>query len=323
MIPGKTQALLASVRVANLPSVVSNVWLGVALASVSIPFKDPNPGILPVFLMLAPAGVLLCICGNLLNDWHDRGWDAMHRPERALPTGLFHPRTFLLAALGCGLTGLILAWMVSPASGGVASLILICIVTYTVWHKRAAWSVIPMALCRALLPVMAMLPFLDFSWGIYTLRLTPELDISVRGRIHDTLAIAVPASALFLYVCGLTLHARHEALGISHTGGGWMAKFMLVLSVPTMSLFWVTTSPLVAWLAMLPAGIWLALAMTRHRHPLPAHVSALLAGIPLLDWVAVLPCFIIPFNGMSWAGAMIPPAAFIAGRLLQRLASAT
>lgn len=323
MTSRKTKAFLAAARVANLPSVVSNVGLGSMLGFIMTPFKDPKPEILADFALLATAGVLLCICGNLLNDFHDRAWDAKHRPERALPSGLFQPKIFLIAAIACGLVGMLLAFIASPLSGGVAVLIAACILIYTVWHKRSIWTVIPMALCRALLPVMAMLPLLDFSENSRNLALTPSLYIHIHGWIYEALALLIPFSALFLYLCGLTLHARHEALGIGHTGGGWMAKFMLMLSIPTMALFWVTSSPWVAWLAMLPAAAWLAFSMTRHRRPLSTHVSALLAGIPLLDWVAVLPCFIIPFVGISFYAALVPPVAFIAGRWLQRIASAT
>ncbi len=288
-----------------------------------VPFKDTEPAIPALFALLATAGVLLCICGNLFNDWHDRAWDAKHRPERALPSGLFQPRTFLIVSIICGLAGLSLAFAASPASGVIAWLIVLCILIYTVWHKRTTWSVIPMALCRALLPVMAMIPLLDFSRGMRVLEPIPSFYIPVHGWIYGALVILVPFSALFLYIAGLTLHARHEALGIGHTGGGWMAKYMLMLSIPTMALFWVTNSPWVAWSAMLPAAAWLAHAMTRLRRPISTHVSALLAGIPSLDWVAVLPCLIIPVGGISLLGAMVPLIAFIAGRWLQRIASAT
>jgi 4-hydroxybenzoate polyprenyltransferase len=324
MTSRKSKAILASARVANLPSVVSNVGLGSSLGYIMTPFKDQKTdNILVDFALLSTAGVLLCICGNLLNDFHDREWDSKHRPERALPTGLFQPKSFLLSAIICGLVGIFLAFIASPRSGGIAVFIASSILIYTVWHKRSVWTVLPMALCRALLPVMAMLPLLDFPDETRTLALTPSMSIHIDGWLYESLALMVPFSALFLYLCGLTLHARNEALGIGHTGGGWMAKFTLMLSIPTMALFWVASSPWVAWFAMVPVGAWLAYSMTRHRKPLSTHVSALLAGIPLLDWVAVLPCFIIPFEGISWFAALLPPVAFVAGRWLQRIASAT
>ena len=79
--PGKFRPLLATLRIANAPSVASNVWLGVVLgqmATLELEFNFAWNAVLP-----ALAGVLLYFAGNLANDWFDRDWDRTRRPERA------------------------------------------------------------------------------------------------------------------------------------------------------------------------------------------------------------------------------------------------
>jgi hypothetical protein len=63
----------------------------------------------------------------------------------------------------------------------------------------------------------------------------------------------------------------------------------------------------------------------------PAHVSALLAGIPWVDWIALLPISltllghqkIAPTDLACWMAILLPPVSFGFGRLLQRVAPAT
>ena len=194
--------LLASARVANLPSVVSNVWLGVALG---VCFSAPMPpaSYWPAALLLAMSGILLYVSGNFLNDWHDRRWDARHRPERALPQGAFAPSLYLSLGILGSLTGVVLACCTSAASGTVAAVIVVCILIYTRWHKQAAWSVLVMGLCRALLPLLFFIewPLGGIGTGIY------HSDVFR----HQIALIPTPALALMLYVAALSLIARAEA----------------------------------------------------------------------------------------------------------------
>ncbi|MEO5716834.1 MAG: UbiA family prenyltransferase, partial [Luteolibacter sp.] len=99
---GKLHALFATARIANVPSVVSNVWLGVALGiAINTPMGEgqSGPGIpWSHVILLMTAGICLYVGGNFLNDWMDRRWDSENRPERALPRGLFKPETYRNAA---------------------------------------------------------------------------------------------------------------------------------------------------------------------------------------------------------------------------------
>src|SRR5688572_23543978 len=99
--PGKVRALLATLRIANAPSVVSNVFLGFMVGWVGSEHDYWKPGSMEWdrATMACLAGVLLYCSGNLANDWFDRKWDAEKRPERALPSGLFHPASYLVVAV--------------------------------------------------------------------------------------------------------------------------------------------------------------------------------------------------------------------------------
>lgn len=104
------------------------------------------------------AGFLLYAGGATLNDVADADFDRKHRPERAIPTGVFS-RTAALAlgaiemALGAAILGRAGA---SPAVlGGLIAVIL----AYDWLHKRWAGSVFLMAGCRSMLGVsLATLP---------------------------------------------------------------------------------------------------------------------------------------------------------------------
>ena len=90
--PGKLRALLATLRIANAPSVVSNVFLGFMLGWIyDRDYWNPASMHWHEAAIACLAGLMLYFSGNLANDWFDRSWDAEKRPERALPSGLFRP----------------------------------------------------------------------------------------------------------------------------------------------------------------------------------------------------------------------------------------
>ncbi len=304
---GKLHALLSTARVANIPSVVSNVWLGVMVgliygnstASDTIPLLAGS---------LAVSGVLLYMGGNFLNDWMDRDWDKTHRPERALPRGLFPSRLYLTLAIALICGGLGFAALVHWRSAMVAGIIAVFIVIYTFWHKRGSWAVIPMGLCRALLPVMAFLAFYPYVNGIWPM-----------------------ACAIFCYIVGLSLSARYESRTEPPKLTGLIARLLLL-----------TTAVLMTWgnkqlfldrtwviLGVLPYLAWTGFCLRYRRKPLPRLVSGLLAGIPLVDWMVLLPLSVMmgyDSNGgppVAAACLLVPPLAFLSALLLQRLAPAT
>ena len=307
----KLRLLLASTRVANLPSVVSNVWLGVALSVYSLPSDTGR--IWPPALQLSLAGILLYVSGNLFNDWHDRHWDLVHRPERALPQGAFPPLLYLGLATLCVLTGVTLAGLAGTGSGLVAVLIVTSIVIYTRWHKQSAWAVLLMGLCRALLPL------LFFCQG------SPAwMGAGMSGMAH----IAPAMLAILFYICGLSLLARGESSGLVSNKTRLAAWSMMVLAGLLMATITMFQGPLLALLGLLPFCFWLATCSKGDCLQPARRVAALLAGIPLLDWVILLPISL----GMMGHGRvdptaltclLLPPLACLSGRCLQRLAPAT
>ena len=305
--------LLDSARVANLPSVVCNVWLGVGLAAMHHPAPPAIAGWSPLLLVLS--GLLLYLGGNLLNDWHDRHWDAQHRPQRALPQGAFPPGFYLaLAAILLG-SGTLTAFMVSLSSGLVASLILICILGYTRWHKRSGLTIFLIALCRALLPLLALA-------GALTPSTASQADFTFCWGL-------VSPIALLLYVAGLSLLARHESAA-HRQPNSVLPMVWIALAGPLMLATGGTPSWPVALAGLLPFAVWTTLCLTRFRHPVRRQVSGLLAGLPLLDWIALLPVSLVLFNNrvpgpgpIAVISLVLPPLAFVAACLLQRRTAAT
>lgn len=302
---GKLHALLATARIANVPSVISNVWVGVAVGWFTTGSSGHGWLAGP---WLALAGVLLYIGGNFLNDWMDRKWDAQHRPERALPRGLFLSGFYSRLAAGFLAGGVWVAALVNMRCALVALAIVIFIVIYTVWHKRGAWTVIPMGLCRALLPVMGFMAFNPYVDGIWPVSL-----------------------ALLCYIAGLSLTARQESLPNPPAGGGVLSRGLLL-----------ATAVLVAWMnrdypgrltviaGAVPYLGWTSFCLRFRRKPVPKLVSGLLAGIPLVDWMVLVPLgiFLLPYlpgeaGVVGISCLVVPPLAFVGALLLQQVAPAT
>ncbi|MEI6674742.1 MAG: UbiA family prenyltransferase [Verrucomicrobiota bacterium] len=316
----KLLLLLASARVANLPSVVSNVWLGVALG-VLVAARWPPPSPWSAATLLAVSAMLLYVSGNFFNDWHDRHWDAQHRPERGLPRGVFTPALYLGLAIVCSTLGVALAWWSGPGCALVAAAIVLCMVSYTRWHKQTPEAVLLLGMCRALLPLLF---FIEWPLGCAK----PNLTHAMAETRLEIMVIAPHALALLFYVTGLSWIARGEAKAAPPRTSRWHAYFLLVLAGFFMASWYVPTVPKFGLLGLLPFGLWLGLCFTRFAKSPREQISALLAGIPLLDWVALLPLSLSMINhGQSTPLALtclfLPPLAFIAGRLLQRLAAAT
>lgn len=305
---GKLHALLSTARVANVPSVVSNVWVGVVLGAWHSHgglknFPWPKAG------YLATAGVLLYIGGNFLNDWMDRGWDAKHRPERALPRGLFPAWLYLgLAFLLIG-TGIGLADVAGVNSGRVAGLISFSIVIYTIWHKRTPWMVLPMGLCRGLLPVMGFMAFYPYVNDIWPI-----------------------ACGLLCYIAGLSLSARYESMAEPPKWVGWTGRALLLGTavLAAISSRGMYMSQLLVLTCTLPYLVWTDFCLRFWSKPVPKLVSRLLAGIPLVEWMVLLPVGVTlvmnshePPTPVALACFAVPPLAFLCALLLQKLAPAT
>lgn len=334
----RLRALLATLRIANAPSVVSNVWLGFMVGWVQA--ADPSLFDFDTadwrsLFVAATAAVLLYFSGNLANDWFDREWDKLKRPERALPAGKFRPSSYLAAAIGCGLLALLLCFSLNVTCGICGAVIASLILIYTRYHKKAMWAVIPMGACRA---------------GLYFLGyfVTASTWLWDRGNGADIISwyytyldwISTLAIGLFCYIAGLSLSARYEGMENPPQGPRVISWALIGMPLLAMSGRLMANHPAFGIIGMIPFAVWLTLCLTLLRKPIPRYVSGLLAGIPLVDFIAAAP---LALAAMAWlesqhydhqqqgvpdlahfqALLLIPLIAFILGRLLQKVAPAT
>ena len=320
--PGKLRALLATLRIANAPSVVSNVFLGYVVGFTLAGHHATGHPDWHDVVLACMAGVLLYFSGNLANDWFDRRWDAEKRPERALPSGTFRPASYLASAVILALAGTFFAFALNRFVGGTALAIVLLIGVYTVFHKKARWAVIPMGLCRA---ALYFLGFFAFWFGVNPLQWWFASPRTEAIPYLDTMAIL--GLGLFSYIAGLSLSARYEGMEDAPRGPKMISLAMLVLPLAAMSCMFIRRSPMEGLVGMIPFAVWLGLCLTVFRKPIPRYVSALLAGIPLVDLIAMAPLALDhprdSIHSEFTVFLAVPVAAFILGRALQKLAPAT
>ena len=251
------RTLLILGRVSNLPTIWSNClagwWLGGAGNFGRLPF-------------LFAGTTLLYIGGMFLNDAVDAEFDRQHRAERPIPSGAVSLETvwrwgLLWLALGAGC----LLWL-GKVTGGLAVALTGCIVLYDAVHKHTALAPLLMAICRLLVYVIAA------SIGIS----------QAAGRsVWCGLALAT-------YIVGLSYLARREsAPGRPPYGPCSLLAVPIALALIMNSHQYREAALLLS--AVL--GLWILRALRQTLwSPEPnigRTVSWLLAGIVLVDWLAV------------------------------------
>lgn len=189
MIRAKLHAWLRLGRVSNLPTVWSNTLTAWVLSGAKLDFA-----------VLSGAMALMStfyVAGMILNDAFDASYDAVHRPQRPIPSGVIGKSL----AFGVGMAGLIGA-VIGVAtlghalgsdaveSGLWASLLGLAVVTYDAYHKQNPLSPVVMGACRALV-------LLTTAW-------------MASNKLTD--AVIAAAVAHWAYVVGLTYAAKQEDL---------------------------------------------------------------------------------------------------------------
>lgn len=286
-------------RVSNLPTVWSNTLVGIALASTTQAQSGVanGPPTNVEVLCLALALSLLYVGGMYLNDAFDRDFDREHRPERPIPSGVVSARAVFAVGFGMLATGIALSGAIgfmrtgTPAAGISATALAIVIVIYNLHHKGNPLSPVLMGLCRVLVYVTAAL--------------------AIFPAYSPMLASA--SLALLGYLIGLTFIAKHET-------GGSIVRFW-----PLAPLFFPVVLGLsadgfapkaLALVVLIHTALTLRLVLSPARRNVPKAVGQLIAGISLVDAIA------IAATGLPEL-ALLAIAAFSLTRIFQRVVPGT
>ena len=332
MLSQKIKALLATARIANLPSVVSNVFTGMMLLIFFV--RDP-PELNHRTIYIILAAVCLYIAGNFLNDWHDVAWDEKNRPERAIPSGLFSRGLYLGIAILLGIIGLGYVIAISKMVTTVYGLIALCVVLYTVLHKKHSYSIWIMGACRGGLYVLGFAAM--FSGKSY---IEMRAAVDTYFRVLITVWFFLPVMGLVCYIAGISLLARYETRSSELRKDAKVLASMLLLMPcmthscltiylsidPSISSGYLSGRPFVM-MGMIPF-LFYTYWVISSKISVAKKVGRLLAGIPLVDSVFLF-CFVLLIfesgQGLEtiFFIPLIPILCFLSALLLQKIAPAT
>ena len=294
----RIRAYAEVMRLANVFTAISNVWMGMIFVSGGL------PGWTAVGITATSA--LLYLAGMVLNDVFDYKLDAYERPERPIPSG----RVSLGAArlLGWGLLeggiacGWITAYMTSARSVGTITVFLaIAIFLYDSGGKRFAGPML-MGLCRML---------------------NVGLGMSVVGDLFEVRGSEPIVIGIGLYIASVTLFARNENETVGRAQLVWCAAWTIL------SLALIAATP-----AIVPDGfellqiqylgwiiLWIVIAGSILRRmvvaimqPTPKFVQKAV-GHAILSIIVIDAAICLGFAGPFWALAvlaLLAPATLMA-----------
>ncbi len=278
------RTLLILGRVSNLPTVWTNCLAGWMLGGGG----DPRP-----LWFLIPGSSLLYVGGMYLNDAFDADHDRQHRSARPIPLGHIREST----VWGLGALQLLVGWALLSILGLVPAFLSAGLVGSILWydgvHKQVPWSPVIMAACRVLLFLVAAATGID---GITGLALWSAL-------------------ALGSWIVGLSFVARREST-VNPAIPGWPFLF---LALPALLGYLANQGAWRrnAWILIAVVAAWAIRCIRFSRfHPpqIGKTVGGLIAGVCLVDWLAVNPT---PFDGLWFA------ACFGLALIAQRFVPAT
>lgn len=323
----RIRALLATARIANVPSVVCNVLTGWVIGYILTKINDISAKMVMPIWLLAITGCVLYIGGNFLNDWKDAEWDKKHRPERALPSGKFSSKTYLGIAVTLILSGFVCLLSYNFAMSVVYALITVLVICYTILHKKYRFSIWLMGACRGGLYALGMA-----SWDN-----TFVLDYYRHDGAYLLLNLLIyfPIVGMITYIAGISLLARYESSGMIHGSSKLIGSLLLLFPILTHACVWVLLDYLLEnsryLLVIFGAAIfsiWTIILILK-KYSISQKVSHLLAGIALVDSVFIwsgsiclgnMITHIYPINDLQ---LLFPLIAFLLALLLQKIAPAT
>ncbi|MBC8200463.1 MAG: UbiA family prenyltransferase [Planctomycetes bacterium] len=250
----KTEAWLGMLRISNAPTIVSNIFVGTAIAIQS-----------DYFVWNASYDLFLAICilaiyfaGMILNDAFDAKYDKKLRPERPIPSGI----VTRAAAWILGIAILVAVSIFGYGHGSAQGLLLlvVAVLLYTFFHRWLIPAILFMAACRGL---------------VYFIVANP-----VQGA--DLTLLITFSIALACYTAVLTCIGSFE--NKKDTKYAWVT-WLLMLPPTYVVLNNLTTS----WIACIPlAGmaywIWLAWVNFQSGNKISG-MHKILSGFCLLDCV--------------------------------------
>jgi 4-hydroxybenzoate polyprenyltransferase len=212
-------------RISALPTAISNVMLGYLLAvkATGAPFAVGE------LILLVLSSASLYSAGMILNDVFDLEVDRIERPDRPLPANRIDLESASRAGYSLLVAGVLFAAIAGWWTGVnqlvdvlrpvlVAAMLANCILAYDKWLKRTLAAPFLMGSCR----------LLNVLLGASTL--TMASDSVMQSYLFD-LPICVIAFALGIYVAGITMLARKEAVVNSQRTPLWVGTALMATGI--------------------------------------------------------------------------------------------
>lgn len=289
------RTLLVLARASNLPTVWTNCLAGWILGGGEFAGENWFR-----FLQLGIGATLLYTGGMFLNDAFDTEFDRQHRRERPIPSGAISPRAVWIWGLSLLALGTALLVLLGQPTAVYALLLLTTILIYDAIHKLVAFSPLLMAACRFFLYLAA----------------ASATNTGVNGLVMWS------GLALAGYVVGLSYLARKESVRVPFER--WPALLLaapIVLALVVNNRDYRVSGLVLSFIVSAWILMSLRHALGRVEPVIGRTVSALLAGIALVDWLAVGWVFVDGRPPNQWLGVFA--LLFVTARLFQRFIPAT
>jgi hypothetical protein len=177
-----------------------------AIADILLGYLFTHEGLepWPPLVLLIAASSLVYMAGMALNDYFDRQQDARERPARPVPSGRVSARSAWRLGVGMLVAGQVLGWLAGLSAGDwrpglVVSILALLVLLYDGAIKRTVLGPLAMGSCRFCNVLLGM-SLSEFEWSAVNW---------------------VVAGGIGIYVTGITIFARREAL----LSGRWLLTF--------------------------------------------------------------------------------------------------
>jgi 4-hydroxybenzoate polyprenyltransferase len=284
----RLRTLLILGRVSNLPTVWSNLLAGLILSTADYDHSN--------VLSLLFGGTFLYIGGMYLNDFYDVKFDTQYCPERPIPAGKISKGTVGILTIIWFVAGIACLAPLGKIPAIISLLLLGSIVLYDYHHKHVVWAPLLMGFCRFCLYPLAAASAQYFPVDIQRRR-PPTGEAAWHATIVESMKLdhalttVLPAIAIGLYVAGISYLARGESR--REKPARWALLLLIapvIYSLTARLPTFIFLQPLYFSLMLLGWMAWLLVPIWRKTNPsIGRVVSGLLAGIVLVDMIAVAP----------------------------------